>query len=82
MDDVEPELFGECGVGPKPIFKILIGSLPVLPNGGGGLDGASFGAEIVNVEWLFGISNFAFTVFEVVKDEFGVFGEVEVLVEG
>lgn len=63
MDDVEPELFGECGVGPKPIFEILIGSLPVLPNGGASFNGAGFGAKIVNVKWLFGISDFAFTVF-------------------
>ena len=60
----------------EPSFKIFILSLPVLPNSGSRTNGASGGAEIINIERLSGVSNFTFGVFEVVKNEFGVFGKI------
>lgn len=39
-------------MGPEPVFEIVIRSLPVLPNGGGGFDSAGLGAEIIDIEWF------------------------------
>lgn len=49
---MEPEFFGESGTRAEPGFEIAVGSLPVGPAGTRRFDGASFGAEIINVEWL------------------------------
>ena len=63
MNDVEPEFFGWSGARAKPRFKVFIRSLPVLPNSGAGFDGAAVGAEVINIKWLWGIGDFAFSVF-------------------
>lgn len=55
--------------------------LPVGPVGIGGGDDAGFGAEIVVIEWLGEKANLAFLCFEIVENEFGVFGKFEAFVE-
>lgn len=52
MDEMKPEFSLRSGMGAKPILEILVGSLPVLPVGGGGFNSAGFGAEIINIKWL------------------------------
>lgn len=49
---MEPEFFARFGVTAEPVFKILVGGLPVLPSGGGAIDGATGGAKIVDVKWF------------------------------
>lgn len=46
---MEPEFFGDGGVGAEPGFEVLVGGLPVLPIDGGAVDGAGAGAEVVNI---------------------------------
>ena len=50
VDGVEPEFLAETGVLAEPRLEMAVGGLPVIPAGGGGVDGASLGAEIVNIE--------------------------------
>ena len=52
MNGVEPEFFFDGGVRAEPRFKMAVGGLPVVPFGGGGIDSAGAGAEIINIEWL------------------------------
>ena len=68
-------------MGSEPGFEVLIGSLPVFPDGGAGFDGATIGAKIVDVEGFKYKVNDAGGFFEVVKNELGVFGEVEIFIE-
>ena len=55
--------------------------MPVLPTCGGLFHGAGFGAGIVNVERFEDETNALRGFFEVVEDEFSVFGEVEFSIE-
>ena len=52
MNGVEPKFFFNSGVETEPRFKMAVGGLPVVPFGGGGINGASAGPEIINIEWL------------------------------
>ena len=46
---MEPEFFFNGGIFAEPVLEIFIRCLPVFPDSGGGFDGASFGAEIVDI---------------------------------
>lgn len=50
VDEVKPEFFGDGGVGAEPGFEDLVGGLPVAPLDSGFINGASVGAEVVNIE--------------------------------
>lgn len=81
VNDREPEALREGRIFADPSLEISEGSLPVLPDDAAGFDGASVGAKIVGVERFENEGDFARGFFEVVEDEFGVFGEVEFFVE-
>lgn len=65
----------------EPSFEILVGVLPISPDGTGGLDGATVGAEIVNVEGLWHESDITGGAGEIIKDEFSIFAKIEMLIE-
>ena len=46
---MEPEFFFDSRIFAKPAFEVVVRSLPILPNGSGGFDGAGFGTEIINI---------------------------------
>ena len=50
MNEVEPKLFSDGGIGAEPRFEILIGGLPVFPLNSSGINGTGFGAKIVDIE--------------------------------
>lgn len=50
MDDVEPKIFFQGRVWPKPSFKILIGGLPILPIYSSRFNGASFGTKVIGIK--------------------------------
>lgn len=81
MDEVEKSKLGERWIRTEPGLEVAVGSLPVLPTCGGFFHGAGLGARIVNVERFEDKINVAWGFFEVVEDEFGVFGEVKFSVE-
>ena len=49
MNGVKPEFFFEGGGFAEPVLEVVVGSLPILPDSGGGFDGAGFGAEVIDI---------------------------------
>ena len=50
----------------EPGFEVFVGGLPVAPNDRGFFDGATFGAVVVNIEWLEDEFDFARGFFEII----------------
>ena len=82
MNGVEPEFFSDGRVRAEPRFKVMIGGLPVVPFGGGGINGASGGAEVIDVERLQDEGDVTFGFFKIVENKISIFGEIEGSVEG
>ncbi len=59
----------------------MVGGLPVGPAGGCTIDGATFGAKVINIEWFEDKVNVASNVGKIIKDKFGIFGEVKSFVK-
>ena len=53
-------------MGAEPSFEVLIGGLPIAPDGSGSFDSATVGAKIINIKRLWCVGDFAFGVGEVV----------------
>lgn len=80
MDAMEKLPLSGCGLA-DPLFEVVITLLPVAPIERRLTDGTLGGIEIINIERAGGEADFARGVLEVLKDEFGVLGEVESGVE-
>ena len=46
---MEPDLFSNGGGFAEPAFEVVVRNLPILPDSRSGLNGAGFGAEIIDI---------------------------------
>ena len=81
VNDAKPELFAKSGAGAEPGFEVMVGGLPISPDDGGLIDGASSGAKVVNVERFENKIDVTVGFCKIVENKFGVFGESKAFVE-